>query len=187
MALINIPTSGLWSTIATALNDNFSELDSRTGWGEYADTQYTSGNPFVISVGTTVSMPNNAANKIETQLPLDVPGGLYNGSRLLASLDGNFYNMRVEFTMFSSVNDGAFDVALDISSAGDGSEVIETVAIRSVRGSGSGNAEQYTVNMLYETNSTFVANGGLLRFGSIAGNTSIYDISYLISRTHKAR
>lgn len=187
MALINIPTSGLWSSIAGALNSMFADLFGRTGWGSYIDTQYTSSNPFVVTAGTTVTLPNNAGAGITSQLPTDVPSGFYDGARIQGANVGDFYTLRVTIEAFSSVNEGSFAIGLDISAAGDNSDVIAGLAVRTVRGSGSANVQTYSLALPYFTFSTFVANGGRLTIESINGNTSIYDISYLIERTHKAR
>ena len=57
---INIPSSGLWSTIASALNAMFDVLFGRTGWGDYVDTLYTEASPFSLADGVTYNLPNNA-------------------------------------------------------------------------------------------------------------------------------
>lgn len=42
-----------------------------SGWGFYADTQYTEGSPFQIIANTPATLPNNAGYKDESQMPQD--------------------------------------------------------------------------------------------------------------------
>ena len=184
MALINIPDSGIWSSIASAINSNFSSLYSRTGYVTYVDTQYTVGSPFVVSAGTTAALPNNAGTSLSDQLPSGVTS-LYDGARLVSNDSRGAYMIRVSFTASSSSQTGSFVVDADISAAGDGSALILDRATSMVRGSNTPQGVSYSE--LYFSRDTFVANGALLRFSSIAGNTSIYDIVYVIAKIHKGR
>jgi len=184
MALINIPDSGVWASIAAALNSNFTGINGRTGWAQYADTQYTVGNPFVVSAGTTVALPNNAGSTITSQLPTGVTE-LYDGTRMVSDDVGAAYAIRIGFTVSNSSQTGAFALDADISAAGDGSIDIFNRTTSLARGANTPQAYN-TTNLIYSLG-TFAANGAIIRFESIAGDSSIYDISYVISKIHKGR
>ena len=184
MALINIPASGIWSTIATALNTNFTELFNRTGYAVYNDTQYTSGNPLVVAQGSTVSLPNNAGTVLVDQLPAGVTS-LYDGARLVSNDNRAAYMIRINFTVSNSSQTGSFELDFDISAAGDGSIPILSRTTALARGANTPQPVSYSE--MYFSRETFVANGALLQFISISGTSSIYDISYVISKIHKGR
>lgn len=95
MAIIDIPSSGVWGTIATALNTMFSELFGRTGWGQYQDTQYTSVSPFALAADTDTNLPNNAGSVIETQKPTDVTT-FYDGT-VITGRNGDGVTLTIEF------------------------------------------------------------------------------------------
>lgn len=183
---VTIPTTGLWSTIANTLNQMFTTIFGRTGWATYAGSTYNSGNKLVVSAGTTVLLPNNAASGLSIQKPLDITT-FYDGVRLQGQNSGDYYLIRITFIAHGSVNDSGFNIMIDISAAGDGSNVIASKPTRMIKGSGAGNAQPYTVEFQYFTLNTFVANGGLLKIEAVDGDISIYDITYLNARTHKAR
>ena len=182
MALINVPTTGLWSSIASILNANFLFNNNSTGWAFYEDSQYTSGSPFVVNAGVTSSLPNNASlTAIETQLPSDA-AQFYNGTVMTPANNGDKYDVSIRFKATSSSNTGEYALRIDI---GGTEGVISESSESFIRGAGSENFEE--VNFSVFSGSTFVANGGTITFESITGNTSIYDISYLITRVHRAR
>jgi hypothetical protein len=184
MALINIPTSGVWSSIASALNSNFSGIDGRTGWAQYSDTLHTLASPLVIAAGVTTPLTNNAGSTIKSQLPAGVTD-LYDGTRLISDDLGAAYMVRIGFTVSNSSQTGAFSLSADISAAGDGSITIFDRVSSLARGANTPQAYN-TTNLTYSLG-TFLANGALLRFESITGTSSIYDITYVISKIHKGR
>lgn len=184
MALINIPDSGLWASIASAINSNFTTLDERTGYVTYVDTQYTVGSPLVVSQGTTIDFPNNAGTSLSDQLPAGVTS-LYDGTRLVSNDNRAAYNIRISFTISNSSQTGAFELNADISAAGDVSIPILSRTTALARGSNTPQPISYTE--LYFSRDTFVSNGALMRFTSIAGTSSVYDIVYVIAKIHKGR
>lgn len=183
MAQINIPSSGLWSTISVALNSMFTEQYNTTGWGLYTDTVYTEGSPLTVTAGTTVALPNNKGSVIETHLPDDVTT-FYDGTRVRSQNIGDGLEVRVNFKAKTTSNTGAFAVAFDISALGDGSNVITERANSFVRGTNTEQAYSFTTGLF--SLDTFIANGCLISFESITGTSSVYDISYLIKRDHRA-
>ena len=184
MAVINIPDSGVWASIANALNANFVGIDERTGWAQYNDTLHTISNPLVVTAGSTVPFTNNAGSTIKTQLPAGVTD-LYDGTRIISDDIGAAYMIRIGFTVSNSSQTGSFDLSADISAAGDGSITIFERVSSLARGSNTPQSYN-TTNLVYSLD-TFVANGALMRFEAISGTSSIYDISYVISKVHKGR
>ncbi len=69
------------------------ELSSITGWGDYADTEYTSVSPFALSAGVDTEIPNNAQAGPRTQVPDDVEllGGFFVPTHIfVSSIVGTF-------------------------------------------------------------------------------------------------
>ena len=181
MARINIPGSGLWGSIANSLNSNFTELYSATGWARYGDTTYTSGSPFTVTAGTLVDLPNDAGSVINSQIPSGITA-FYDGTVITPENSGDFYDLSIRLTTESSVNEGTIRLTVDIG--GDQGEIVSD-ARRLGRGTGAANQLTFAFGVF--TLDTFIANGGTVRVEAIDGDQSIYDIVYVISRTHKAR
>ena len=158
--------------------------DIGTGWAQYSDTVYTSGSPLLVTQGTEVALTNNAGSTITSNLPTGVTA-FYDGTTNLITPEnsGDAYMLRVDFSAWNTVTEGYGVVKLDI---GGGIGVILNRSVQFPRGSGSGNVRLFTSSSLIYTLGTFIANGGTLTFESVRGNTSIYDINFVISRVHKA-
>lgn len=186
MAIINIPQTGLWGSIASSLNAMFTEIFGRTGWAQYSDTQYTGGTTLTVNAGTQRSLPNNAVNVIDSQIPYDYTT-FYDGSRVVAQNSGDTFTLRVTALAYGSINEASFNLKVDISAAGDGSNVVTSIPVRMIRGSGAVNAQLYTVSFdLYALN-TFVQNGATVLIEAVAGNITVSNINFFIERKHKAR
>lgn len=181
---INIPTSGVWATISNALNLNFESAEGETGYAVYDDTQYTVSNPLVVGAGTTINLPNNAGVVINDQLPAGV-ATFYDGTRIVSDDPRAAYILRVNFTILNSSQTGATSIVVDISAAGDGSIAILNRSSTLVRGANT--AQPSSFSELFFSRETFVANGAIVKFESLVGTSSIYDIRYTISKTHKGR
>jgi len=151
------------------------------GWETYGDDQYTEGSPLVVAQGGAVILPNNAATIDVSQSP-DPENPLYDPvtQRLTPNGAGDVYFMRISFAAFTNNQNGAFNITADISAAGDGSIEIAGYPTRMLRGTGSGNAQVYSTNLLLFTRGTFVANGAALRIESVTGETSLYNVNYFI-------
>jgi lysophospholipase L1-like esterase len=159
------------------------ELDSMTGWASYVDNAYTSGSPFVVTAGNTDTLENNAATSITNQLPLGVTA-FYNATtkKITPARDGDWYNCIIRFKAKTTANNDYFTIYCDVD--GTVNEVYEET-IPMVKG--AGNEHLYTLKMIVYSGSTFVANGGTMKITAASGDLSIYDISYSICRTHRAR
>lgn len=184
MAIVQVNNGDTGLVARGRINETIDHANTNTGWAQYLDTQYTEASPLVVTQGTTVNLPNNALSVIETQLPTD-SAGFYDGTRITPDANGDSYAVRTGFKIKSSSQTGAFALDLDISALGDGSILVFERNTSLTKGA---NTEQaYSTTNLVYTLGTFLANGGLTRFTSVAGTSSVYDITYVISKVHGAR
>ena len=168
-------TDNLYSGRAK-INDNFTETFNMTGWGSYADSSHTIGSPLSISSGVRATLDNDAVNKIETQIPSDSTTFFYPVTQtIIATNDGDSYNLSIRFKAKMSVNNGYFDIDLDIGGA---QGIISQESIVFTRAS---NTEQrFDIDLTVFSGATFVANGGTLSITPQNGNMEIYDIRFVI-------
>lgn len=157
--------------------------ESRTGWARYKDTQYTVSSPLNVPSGTTIILPNNALSIINNEIPSDTVS-FYNPAtkKITPTNNGDFYIINVRFKAKTSVvNDG---LLVDIN-IGGALGVISEESKSFIRGA---NSEQ-KFNLVFTTFSgaTFLANGGDVRLTTLNGNLQLYDIDYVIKRTHKSK
>jgi hypothetical protein len=155
-----------------------------TGWAYYIDDEHDVNNPFVVNETQKLVIPNNAANVLKEQIPVGTDP-LYDGvaNKITPDTSGDAYLVRIGFKRFTSSNTGYGEITLDIGQA----EPILDAPVNFPRGSGANNARSFVVTELVFSGDDFVGNGGSLYYESVRGNTSIYDIRYLIARVHKAR
>lgn len=180
MAQINIPSSGLWSTIASALNSMFSEIFGRTGWAQYGDTIYDVNTPFNLPANTDTVLPNNAGNTIDSQKPVDVVA--FYDSGLITGRSGDSLDIMIYFKAKSSTVDQFIDVWIDIGGA-VGELYKQTYTFP--KGQATERGIMYSLASAY-TLGTWEQNGGTVYVRSNA-SAEIYDISFNFDRTHKAR
>lgn len=167
--------------------------DDSTGWGFYVDNA-TAGSggdtPLIVPQGSTVGLTNDKAlTTLEDQIPTDAPDGFtfWDGARFRTINANDALLISIRFSAFASINAGGFNLALDISAAGDGSIIVGAKPIRMIRGSGIGNQQVYSMEFAVFTGSTFLANGARPLFTSVDGITTISDINFYVERQHKAR
>lgn len=158
-------------------------INTGTGWAQYLDTTFTVGSPLAIAEGVTATFTNNADTIISPQLPVGV-SGFFNSAtqRITPATDGDAYNISLRFKAKANALNSYFDVKLDI---GGGLGVISQESCIFTRGIGV--EQRFDVDMTVFSAATFVTNGGTLSINAIEGSLEIYDINFLIVRTHKAR
>jgi hypothetical protein len=150
-----------------------------TGWALYQDDVYTSGAPFVISAGVTSDLPNNAATIIDTFVPPGVTV-LYDGTVITPENIGDAYEIRIDFKTSNNNVSGLADLIIDIGAP------VGAIATRTFSfPKGAGTTIDYSTTTAFYSLATFVTNGGTIKINSITGDTSVWDISYTIFRTHK--
>ena len=179
MAKQTIPTSGLWSAITNLFNLNFDELFGRTGWGAYQDTEYTDVAPFAVTANTDTILPNNAGSTIDSQKPTDVTT-FYDGS-VITGRNGDGISITLECTVEpASGTNTYFEIWVDI---GGGIGKLYPKTNPFVKG-----VTAYNINVSFTgyTLNTWEANGGTVY---VRSNTAcdVYNIRYVLTRTHKAR
>jgi len=159
------------------------DAGSFTGWARYLDATYTVGSPLAILSGVRATLTNNAVSKLETQLPDGVTSFFNDGTqKILAIENGDSYNLSIRFKAKMSVLSGYFDIDLDIGGA---QGIISQESILFTRGSGT--EQRFDIDLTVFSGVTFVANGGTLSITPQNGDIDIYDISFVIVRTHKAK
>lgn len=174
-----IPTSGTWSLIAGLLNGNFGALEGRTGWGAYQDTQYSKVAPFALAANTDTLLPNNKGTTIESQKPTDVTT-FYDGA-VITGRYGDGLSLTLELTAEPASGTGTYiEVWINIGGS-IGKLYPGTIAF--VRG-----VTAYNVNVSFSayTLGTWQANGARVY---VRSNTpcNLYNMRYVLTRTHKAR
>lgn len=94
--------------------------------------------------------------------------------------------LRINAKVYTTSNTGYGTLHVDI---GDGITPIEILelGVNFPRGTGSGNVRPYTSTSFIYALDTFMANGGKIYYESVRGDTSIYDIVFLIERTSKGK
>ena len=186
MAQINIPGSGLWSAISTALNNMFSDLYGRTGWADYSDGLYTQASPLALVANVETFLPNDKAATLETQKPTDI-ATFYDGARIIGR-NGDGIAITLNFTATPTVT--ATDQVLvwvDIT-AGTGTPVKLANLFKNITSFKQGVGVERPISLTFSgyTADTWEANGGRIKIQA-NGACNVYDISYTITRTHKAR
>lgn len=166
-----------WQGLAsTSISNDF------TGWGDYADTQFTETARGTVAANTTYFLPNNAGRSNESQKPLDV-STFYNPTtgRILGR-NGDGLNVTVEFKLRPTTNNDT-RVTLGIDIGGTVGEIY----IRDFSLTRGQNQEHYYLSSFNAyTLGTWETNGGRILIRS-THQVEVYDIRYVLTRTHKAR
>lgn len=165
-------------------NDNFTEAYNFTGWAQYGDSQYTSGSPLVITQGNTATIDiDGLGTTVKSQLP-DGVTDFYDvaTSKITPENSGDGYTMSLGFLASNTSNNGDATIFVDIGGA---FTRLFARVFRFPRGTGV--AHDFYVTTQFYTLGTFLANGGLIKIESGTGDTSLYDITLQIHRTHKAK
>lgn len=178
----NIINGETGASVRGKLNELIAATNSQ-GWANYTDTSRTSANPVDVVEGATVNIINDGLNSITAYLPQG-SAGFYNGTRITPDASGDTYSVRIALQAYTSSNSGAFNISMDISAAGDGSNTITSKPVRMVRGTGVGNVQLYTIDFPIFALGTFLSNGAVIRLESLTGTTSYYGVSYVIVKTN---
>lgn len=174
--------------VATKINTDTWVVDiitnpaNYTGWADYTDTIYTSGSPFTVTASTVASLPNNAGTSNETQLPVDVPT-FYNGTTITGR-NGDGIAVTIEFKCRPAgvAANPRLNIRVDIGGA-----VGEIFQGDFLLNKGSGVEHYFLRTFTGYTLGTWEANGGIIEVEAFNEDIEIYDIRYVITRTHRAR
>lgn len=155
--------------------------DDFTGWADYSDTQYTSAAPFQLST-TKVTLPNNAGNTVDSQKPIDITTFYDPATQTITGRNGDGINITFEFKIRPTSNQATrVTVSIDI-----GGTVGEIYTRDFVTSKGVNQENFYISSFNAYTLNTWETNGGAVKVVA-SSNVDIYDIRYVITRTHKAR
>lgn len=156
-----------------------------TGWAQYNGDFYDTDNKLVVTEGDTSTLYVNNSSVINSQLPIGV-SSFYNESdtTIIGVNSGDAYLLRVSFKASSSINNGRAELLLDIGASPQRIIILG----RNIGLSRGSNVTQTisSTSSIYSLN-TFVANGCKVKIYADDGNISVWDISFLITRVHKAR
>ncbi len=151
-----------------------------TGWGNYVDTIFTSGSPFLVAADTDTVLPNNKGTVIESQKPIDVTT-FYNGTTITGR-NGDAVLITIDCNLLpTNVATTTIEVWLDIG--GSIGRLYKRI-LTFPKGVGIVRPLNFTVSAY--TLDTWETNGATV-YVRANGTLSIYDIRYVITRTHKAR
>lgn len=187
MAQISIPSSGLWGTIANSLNTMFSELFGRTGWADYTDTQYTSASPLTLVADTITNLPNNAGTTVDSQKPTDITT-FYDGT-VITGRNGDDIVITVDMKIKpTQVGTTSAEVWFDITGGTGTPTALANLYKRLITFPKGVNVERpFSFSVEGYTLGTWETNGAVVKIISNDGTSDVYDIRYVIKRTHKAR
>ncbi|MCF7560890.1 hypothetical protein L3X39_09610 [Sabulilitoribacter multivorans] len=153
-----------------------------TGWGDYVDGVYTSASPLTLSAGNKITLPNNATTIRDSQKPIDVTEFYNSTNSTITGRDGDGINIVIEFKIRPTANQTTkITVAIDI-----GAPVGEIYIRDFITSKGVGVEHYYLSSFSGYTLGTWETNGGTVKIESDY-SAEIYDIRYVITRTHKAR
>jgi len=153
-----------------------------TGWADYVDGIYTLASPLSLSAFNKITLPNNATTIRDSQKPIDITE-FYNASNsTITGRNGDGINIVIEFKAKpTTAATTKLTVAIDIGGA------VGEIYVRDfILSKGNGVQHYYLSSFDAYTLDTWEANGGTVKIVSDAAAV-IYDIRYVITRTHKAR
>ena len=150
-----------------------------SGWGNYSDTQYTSGSPFSISANTDTVIPNNRGSVLEGEVPRDV-GTFYDGS-VITGRSGDSISITVDLKLLptsrsTTIAEFWFDIG------GSVGEIYRRI-VTFPKGDGVARPVDFTIAGY--TLGTWEANGATV-YVRTNGTAGMYDIRYVIHRNHRA-
>lgn len=158
----------------------FTELYNETGWAQYSDNQYTSGSPFALLADTDTLMPNNAGSVINGQIPLDITS--YYSDGVITGNNGDSVLITVDLVAVpTNVGTTTIEVWFDIGGS-IGELYRRTVSFP--KGVGVSRPISFTVSA-YQLD-TWELNGASV-WARANGTCDLYDIRYIITRTHSAK
>lgn len=155
-----------------------------SGWANYRDPRYTVDSAFLLQANVRTLLPNNAGIKDESQLPLDVSKFYDPATSLVKGTAGSDFILTVRLKARAK-NSYAQMVKIEIDTGTDQLPRVIEASIRTLPW-GVDAVTPLTFILSGYVGSNFEANGARV-FVTANDLTDIYDISYVIKRTHKGR
>lgn len=153
-----------------------------SGWADYSDTQYTDGAPFLLAANVDTVLPNNGGAGVRTQAPLGVE--MYKDGKITGrNGDGLAITLEMKGWPISGGGGAAslLEIWIDIGGA-----VGELYRRPISFPKGVGITRTITFTTIGYTLGTWEQNGGTIYVRS-DGDVELFDIRYVLTRTHKAR
>ena len=153
-----------------------------TGWGDYVDVTRTSAAPLNLIANVKITLPNDANTIRDSQKPIDITGFYDSTNSTITGRDGDGLNVLIEFKVRPTANQTTkITVAIDI-----GAPVGEIYIRDFITSKGVGVEHYYLSSFNAYTLDTWETNGGTVKIVSDYA-ADVYDIRYILTRTHKAR
>ncbi|MCH4552741.1 hypothetical protein [Aestuariibaculum lutulentum] len=159
-----------------------SSISDYTGWADYSDGVYTEASPLSLTANNKITLPNHANTIRDSQKPIDVTEFYNSTNSTITGRNGDGINIVIEFKVKPTVNQTTkITVSVDI-----GGGIGELYKRDFITSKGVGVQHYYLSSFNAYTLDTWEANGGTVKIVSDYAS-DIYDIRYIITRTHKAR
>jgi hypothetical protein len=182
-------TGGLTGDILTKkAGGDVDFLADPSSWALYADSQYTSGSPFVIN-NTKLAIPCDGlgGTTYKTELHAGITDLWDAGTSKITPVHiGDSYSLRLTFDAVGAQN-AYFDIGLDI-----GTDIINSPIVvareTKIHPKGAGVTSGYSFDVPIFSLTTFKTNGGTLFIDTRddATSLSIHNINIFLCRTHRA-
>lgn len=166
--------------------DELSTLHNETGWGDYTDSQYTQGSPFLVSADTDTMLPNDGQGAFSRRFeePADIapfPCGWLDDNKIRGR-DGDALMITTSCTLLPT-SASTTDLELWYDIGGGVGELYRRIAGFP---KGNGVVRSFTVSTLVYTLDTWEENGATTYVRS-NGPVSIYNIRHVVGRVHSRR
>ena len=156
---------------------------NQTGFAQYRDSAHLLGTELALADGDTITLPNDASFIMGTQLPKDVDSFYNRTDTLIIGRSGDGLAVMVDFLVKpTSAMDTRITVGVDIGAASG-----QIFGRDFVLSKGQDVAHHFLNTTVGFTGAIFEANGGKIRITTSGGPVEIWNIGYVLTRTHKAR
>lgn len=175
-------TDGEAVKMTQAMVRDYASWNYYTGWADYTDGVYTTGSPLSLTAGTKITLYNNATTIRNSQIPIDVDSFYSRTDSTILGYDGDGLNVLIEFKVRpTTASVTKVTVTIDIGGA-----VGEIYPRDFILTKGNGVEHYYLSSFSAYTLDTWEANGGKVKVVTDA-NAELYDLRYVLTRTHKGR
>jgi len=145
------------------------------GWARYDDTEYTSGNPYLMTANTEFTLPNNGG---VTNDPYSL--GMYSSPSFDLQA-GSTYALTIAFKASMNTNNAHADLNFYCPSDADYSNIADVIVFPK----GNGVEHVYSRSFNFYANEN-VANDGLQIKFNASHSGAIYDVIYFIEKLSHA-
>lgn len=183
--IVDIPNGAATDSQLVSNNGLVSKVlpwNYNTGWADYTDQTYTTGSPFSLTAGTKYTLYNHADVIRDSQMPVDIDSMYSRTDSTITGRNGDGLNVLIEFKVRpTTATVTKLTVTIDI-----GGSVGEIYPRDFILTKGNGVEHYYVSSFAAYTLDTWETNGGKVKV-QVDNAAEIYDIRYVLTRTHKAR